>query len=84
LEDSDPAQAGLQIEQGIPGSGEAASDRDTQPQADSQAVVEMRSELEQLKQMVAELTLKNRVLKKACRARRCGGTNDSAKPGRKT
>jgi len=38
----------------------------------------MRSELEQLKQMVAELTLKNRVLKKACRARRCGGTNDSA------
>ena len=38
---------------------------DTQRQADSQEVVEMRSELDQLKQVVAELTLKNRVLKKS-------------------
>lgn len=38
---------------------------DTQRQADSQEVVEMRSELEQLKQVVAELMLKNRVLKKS-------------------
>jgi transposase len=37
---------------------------DTQRQADSQEVVEMRSEIDQLKQVVAELTLKNRVLKK--------------------
>jgi transposase len=38
---------------------------DTQRQADSQEVVEMRSEIDQLKQVVAELTLKNRVLKKS-------------------
>jgi transposase len=51
---------------------------DTQRQADSQEVVEMRSELEQLKQVVAELTLKNRVLKKACWGRQHRGTNDEA------
>ena len=38
---------------------------DTQRQADSQEVVEMRSEIDQLKQIVAELTLKHRVLKKS-------------------
>jgi transposase len=38
---------------------------DTQRQADSQEVVEMQSEIDQLKQVVAELTLKNRVLKKS-------------------
>lgn len=38
---------------------------DTERQADSREVVEMRSELEQLKQVVAELTLKNRMLKKS-------------------
>jgi len=44
---------------------------DTQRQADSQEVVEMRSELEQLKQVVAKLMLKNRVLTLAlpCAAR---------------
>jgi len=35
---------------------------DTHRQADSQEVVEMRSEVEQLKLVVAELMLKNRVL----------------------
>jgi len=38
---------------------------DTQRQAGSQEVVEMRSEIDQLKQVVAELTLKSRVLKKS-------------------
>jgi transposase len=38
---------------------------DTARQADSQQVSELRSELEQLKQLVAELSLKNRVLKKS-------------------
>ena len=37
-------------------------------QADSQQVSEMRGELEQLKQLVAELSLKNRVLQRADRA----------------
>ena len=37
---------------------------DAERQADSQKVTEMRAELEQLKQLVAELSLKNRVLKK--------------------
>jgi transposase len=38
---------------------------DAERQADSQKVTEMRAELEQLKQLVAELSLKNRVLKKS-------------------
>ena len=38
---------------------------DTKREADSQEVEEMRSENEQLKALVAELTLKNRVLKKS-------------------
>ena len=38
---------------------------DTKREADSHEVEEMRSENEQLKQVVAELTLKNRVLKKS-------------------
>ena len=37
----------------------------TQREADSEAVKEMRSENEQLKQLVAELSLRNRVLKKS-------------------
>jgi hypothetical protein len=35
---------------------------DTERQADSRQVNEMRAELDQLKQLVAELSLKNRVL----------------------
>src|SRR6476469_2981185 len=38
---------------------------DTRREADSQEVEEMRSENEQLKAVVAELTLKNRMLKKS-------------------
>ena len=38
---------------------------DTQRQADNQDVQAMRTENEQLKQLVAELSLKNRVLKKS-------------------
>ncbi len=38
---------------------------DGERQADSRQVTEMRAELDQLKQLVAELSLKNRVLKKS-------------------
>ena len=38
---------------------------DTEREADSREVTGMRSEIDQLKQVVAELTLKNRVLKKS-------------------
>jgi transposase len=38
---------------------------DTQREADSQEVQSMRAENEQLKQLVADLSLKNRVLKKS-------------------
>jgi transposase len=38
---------------------------DTARQADSREVSELRAEVEQLKQLVAELSLKNRVLKKS-------------------
>ena len=38
---------------------------DSERQADSRQVNEMRAEVEQLKQLVAELSLKNRVLKKS-------------------
>ena len=38
---------------------------DTARQADSREVADLRSEMEQLKQLVAELSLKNRVLKKS-------------------
>jgi transposase len=38
---------------------------DTQRQADNQEVQSIRTENEQLKQLVAELSLKNRVLKKS-------------------
>lgn len=38
---------------------------DTARQADSREVTDLRSEVEQLKQLVAELSLKNRVLKKS-------------------
>jgi transposase len=55
---------------------------DSERQADSHQVTEMRAELEQLKQLVAELSLKNRVLKKACWARSRRGTNDAALPSR--
>ena len=40
---------------------------DTRREADGREVKEMRSELEQLKLLVAELSLKNRVLKKSLR-----------------
>ena len=49
---------------------------DTQRQADSQDVVEMRNELEQLKQVVAELLLKNRVLKKSAVGREVSAWED--------
>ncbi|MFA5788119.1 MAG: hypothetical protein WDA71_14245 [Actinomycetota bacterium] len=38
---------------------------DSERQADSRQVSDMRAELEQLKQLVAELSLKNRVLKRS-------------------
>jgi transposase len=50
---------------------------DTKREADSQDVDELRSENEQLKALVAELTLRNRGLKKACWAGKPNGTNDS-------
>jgi transposase len=51
---------------------------DSERQADTRQVTEMRTELDQLKQLVAELSLKNRVLKKACWARSRRGTSDAA------
>ena len=51
---------------------------DIHREADSREVNEMRSEIEQLKQLVAELALKNRVLKKACWARTRHGRIDHA------
>ena len=53
---------------------------DTQRQADSQEVVEMRSELDQLKQVEAELTLKNRVLTPAL----AGGAREKSLLGKAT
>ena len=50
---------------------------DTQRQADSQEVVEMRNEVEQLKLVVAELMLKNRVLTPAL----AGGARDTSLRG---
>jgi transposase len=38
---------------------------DSERQADTRQVTEMRTELDQLKQLVAELSLKNRVLKRS-------------------
>jgi len=38
---------------------------DSDRQTDTRQVTEMRAELDQLKQLVAELSLKNRVLKKS-------------------
>jgi len=38
---------------------------DSERQADTRQVTEMRTELDQLKQLVAELSLRNRVLKKS-------------------
>ena len=48
-------------------SGKARLAGDTKRQADGTEVKEMRSEMEQLKLLVAELSLKNRVLKKSLR-----------------
>ena len=45
--------------------GKARLAGDTKREADGTEVEEMRSELEQLKLLVAELSLKNRVLKKS-------------------
>lgn len=42
---------------------------DTQRQATSREVGELRTEVDQLKHLVAELSLKNRVLQKICAAR---------------
>jgi transposase len=53
---------------------------DTQRAADSQEVQEMRSENEQLKAVVAELTLKNRVLTAAP----AGGAGEKSWLGRQT
>jgi len=53
---------------------------DTQSQADNQEVVEMRSEPDQLKQVVAELTLKNRVLTPAL----AGGAKEKSSLGTAT
>ena len=53
---------------------------DTQRQADSQEVVEMRSEVDQLKLVVAELMLKNRVLTPAL----AGGAREKSLLGQAT
>ena len=53
---------------------------DTQRQADSQEVVGMRSEIEQLKLVVAELMLKNRVLTPAL----AGGAREKSLLGQAT
>ena len=45
---------------------------DTRREADNQEVQSMRTENEQLKQLVAELSLKNRVLKKSLLGRESG------------
>ena len=47
--------------------GKARLAGDTKREADGTEVKEMRSEMEQLKLLVAELSLKNRVLKKSLR-----------------
>ena len=47
--------------------GKARLAWDTRRHADGTEVKEMRSEMEQLKLLVAELSLKNRVLKKSLR-----------------
>lgn len=49
---------------------------DTQRQATSREVTELRAEADQLKHLVAELFLKNRVLQKTCGAR-----SETATPG---
>src|SRR5512136_746077 len=54
----------------------------TARQAGSEEVTALRQEVEQLKQLVAELALKNRVLKKACWARKRRGTPNAAVGGR--
>ena len=53
---------------------------DTKRDADSQEVEEMRSENEQLKAVVAELTLKNRILTPAL----AGGAREKSLLGRET
>jgi transposase len=53
---------------------------DTRREADSQEVEDMRSENEQLKAVVAELTLKNRVLTPAL----AGGAREKSLLGRET
>jgi transposase len=53
---------------------------DTQREADSREVASMRNEIEQLKQVVAELMLKNRVLTPAL----AGGAREKNLPGKET
>jgi len=57
-------QSVLPLEQGFSGSREEALAGDTVREANSEEVTDLRKENEQLKQLVAELSLKNRVLKK--------------------
>ena len=57
--------------------GKARLIGNTKRQASSREVEELRQQNEQLKQLVAELALKNRVLKKACLARTASGTSDA-------
>jgi len=56
--------------------GKARLAGNTKRQATSSEVNELRQENEQLKQALAELLLKNRVLKKVYLARTAGGTTD--------
>ena len=53
------------MEQGISEAGKRQLNGDTIREASSNEVSDLRSEHEQLKQLVAELSLKNRVLKKS-------------------
>jgi transposase len=53
------------VEQGVLEAGKRQLNGDTIREAGSNEVSDLRNENEQLKQLVAELSLKNRVLKKS-------------------
>jgi len=53
------------VEQRLPGSREKAINRDTKREATSIEVMDLRNENEELKRVVAEQTLRLRVLKKS-------------------
>jgi hypothetical protein len=61
----DRQQSLLPLEQGLSGGGKKRLQGDTVREASSGEVVDLRQENEQLKQLVAELSLKNRLLKKS-------------------